>query len=198
MTGTQGSTMNTGYQKAKAAMQEYNRWQREESEKRCAGKVCERCGSPISYAKRMNRYCSHSCAAKTSNVSRATQPKSCLVCGKDIPACSLAVTCSRECGIQHRRTKYIDDWLAGLISGSKKNGKFSSAVKRWLMETSGSACSKCGWSEVNTYSNTIPLEVHHLDGDSSNNRPENLQLLCPNCHSLTSTHGGLNACRERA
>ena len=31
------------------------------------------------------------------------------------------------------------------------------------------------------------MELHHNDGDNTNNRLENLQLLCPNCHSYTDT-----------
>ena len=31
----------------------------------------------------------------------------------------------------------------------------------------------------------INLEVHHIDGVRTNNSLENLQLLCPNCHSYT-------------
>lgn len=33
----------------------------------------------------------------------------------------------------------------------------------------------------------IPLELHHIDGNHDNNRKENLQILCPNCHSKTNT-----------
>ena len=33
----------------------------------------------------------------------------------------------------------------------------------------------------------IKLEVHHIDGDNTNNELENLKLLCPNCHSFTDT-----------
>ena len=33
----------------------------------------------------------------------------------------------------------------------------------------------------------INLEIHHKDGDRTNNSLENLQLLCPNCHSYTPT-----------
>ncbi|MEJ8644143.1 HNH endonuclease signature motif containing protein [Streptomyces sp. MS1.HAVA.3] len=36
----------------------------------------------------------------------------------------------------------------------------------------------------------LPLEVDHIDGDWRNNRPENLRLLCPNCHSTTDTYRG--------
>lgn len=38
----------------------------------------------------------------------------------------------------------------------------------------------------------IPLEVHHIDGNSYNHKLENLQLLCPNCHSTTNNYRGKN------
>lgn len=36
----------------------------------------------------------------------------------------------------------------------------------------------------------IPIELHHIDGDRFNNRLENLQILCPNCHSKTDNNSG--------
>jgi len=36
------------------------------------------------------------------------------------------------------------------------------------------------------------FECHHIDGDKTNNILENLQLLCPNCHSQTNTFRGRN------
>ena len=38
----------------------------------------------------------------------------------------------------------------------------------------------------------IPLELHHKDGNHSNNNLSNLQLLCPNCHAQTDTYRGKN------
>lgn len=38
----------------------------------------------------------------------------------------------------------------------------------------------------------MPLELDHIDGDSQNNQLENLRLLCPNCHSFTTTYRGKN------
>ena len=65
------------------------------------------------------------------------------------------------------------------------------------MDFYNNKCQSCGWGETNIYSNTIPLEVHHIDGDCTNNKFENLQLLCPNCHSLTKTNGNLNKNSKR-
>ena len=52
-------------------------------------------------------------------------------------------------------------------------------------------CECCGITEWNNQ--TAPLEVDHIDGNNSNHRLENLRILCPNCHSQTSTH----SCKKR-
>jgi 5-methylcytosine-specific restriction endonuclease McrA len=51
---------------------------------------------------------------------------------------------------------------------------------------------ECGWDKINPITNNVPIELEHIDGDSTNNSLENLKLLCPNCHSLTPTFGALN------
>ena len=38
----------------------------------------------------------------------------------------------------------------------------------------------------------IKLELHHIDGNPSNNTKENIQLLCPNCHAYTDNYCGKN------
>ena len=53
-----------------------------------------------------------------------------------------------------------------------------------------SKCQKCGINEW--FTQPIPLELDHIDGNSRNNDPDNLRLLCPNCHSLTPTWRGRN------
>ena len=54
----------------------------------------------------------------------------------------------------------------------------------------GRVCESCGLSTW--MGQDITLEVHHKDGDSLNNELDNLQLLCPNCHSMTSNWKGRN------
>ena len=39
----------------------------------------------------------------------------------------------------------------------------------------------------------IPLELHHKDGDRTNNQLENFELLCPNCHAFTDSYRGKNS-----
>jgi hypothetical protein len=49
-------------------------------------------------------------------------------------------------------------------------------------------CEKCGLSEWR--GEPLPLELHHVNGDRNDNRVDNLQLICPNCHSITPNWGG--------
>ncbi len=52
-------------------------------------------------------------------------------------------------------------------------------------------CELCGWCEVSK-DGRVPIELDHINGDHSDNRIENLRILCPNCHSLQPTHRGRN------
>ena len=64
----------------------------------------------------------------------------------------------------------------------KKNGK---TLRIPLIQLRGQKCECCGLTEW--LGQPINLEVHHINGDRTDNRLENLQLLCPNCHSYTPT-----------
>lgn len=57
-------------------------------------------------------------------------------------------------------------------------------------------CEECGWAGVSK-DGRIPLELDHINGDSSDHRLENLRILCPNCHSLKPTHRGLNRSMQK-
>ena len=60
--------------------------------------------------------------------------------------------------------------------------------KKHLITERSHRCELCGLAEWRE--SPIPLEVHHKDGNRTNNEYDNLQLLCPNCHALTDTWRG--------
>jgi hypothetical protein len=124
------------------------------------------------------------------------QPKKsrplCLACGKTVKR-SAARFCDNHCQGEYQYQTYIRKWLAGSVTGRK--GSFyalSDYIRRYMRETHGEKCSRCGWAESHPLTGRIPLTIDHIDGDVENCRPGNLRLLCPNCHSLTATYGSLN------
>jgi 5-methylcytosine-specific restriction endonuclease McrA/biotin operon repressor len=56
-------------------------------------------------------------------------------------------------------------------------------------------CERCGITEWQ--GEPLNMQLHHKDGDPTNNELENLELLCGNCHCQTDTWGGRNGHRRK-
>lgn len=105
--------------------------------------------------------------------------------------------CDTGCQADFLYREYIDRWKSGLENGMKGRTSISNYIRRFLFEKYNNKCARCSWGVVNEFSGRIPLEVEHLDGVFTNNVESNLILICPNCHSLTSTYRALNMGRGR-
>ena len=124
--------------------------------------------------------------------------KPCKCCGKLIskrkrnPSRPI-VYCSAKCQNKYQSDQIIKRWKAGKFHGTRgKQLQLASTVRRYIIDKNGHKCSKCGWAKKHPLSGKVPIQVHHIDGNPLNTKESNLQVLCPNCHSLTPNWGAGN------
>ena len=160
-------------------------------------KILKRYGCELPQRRKINKSETFNKGVKRTNINVVTksnisdeQQKYCLCCGTKIYG--KRVFCSIKCQNDYRYKEYIKRWKDGLENGLSGEFGISKYIRRYLYEKYNNSCQCCLWGKINPYTGTIPLEVHHIDGDYKNNTEDNLQLLCPNCHSLTETYKSHN------
>jgi hypothetical protein len=157
---------------------------------------CKKCGIKFT-GRRCDEsiFCGRSCSASYTNGEVPKRKKitnNCKECGG---TCSrrAAKFCSNVCYQKHRLFHNLTLWLDGKIEGHcGQNLSVRGWVRGYLKESRGSACSLCGWDEVHPVDGKSLTEIDHIDGDAANSIPENLRILCPNCHSMTPTFRARN------
>jgi hypothetical protein len=100
--------------------------------------------------------------------------------------------CNNKCQVKYQNREKINNWLKGRDKGYTGNGMIRPFIRKYLIGLFDNRCNRCGWNEKNPITQNIPLEIHHKDGNYKNNQINNLEVLCPNCHSLTESHKNLN------
>ena len=90
--------------------------------------------------------------------------------------------CDNKCQKEYEHKQRVINWK----NGSKIT---KGPLKRYLAEQK-EGCWQCGITTWN--GKEIVLELEHINGNSSDNTEENVSLLCPNCHSQTSTYKNRN------
>ena len=138
-------------------------------------------------------FCNKSCSAKYNNKKYPKRKKEttvlakCLECACSFyynPLSSYGKFCSISCCTDYKyKNKSIPKIEQGLVTNS-------TSLKLYLTKKKGYVCEIC--KLVDWENKPISLHVDHIDGNSDNNLPTNIRLLCPNCHSQTSTYCGRN------
>lgn len=163
-------------------------------------KYCECCNSIIENAG--IKYCSSSCAAKINNSKRIFSSKGkCKNCEKQLISRSSSYFCSQICHKDHQYKENLKNWEDQNILGyTGKTIQLKKFIRKFLLEKTNNKCSKCKWGEINQVTQKSPLEINHIDGNAKNCIKDNLEVLCPNCHSLTHNFRNLNknSARDRS
>jgi hypothetical protein len=149
-------------------------------------KRCPQCGVPHLYERRQRVCCSHSCAAKYRGVGGDNGKRSRFECRNC--AASLSMTENRHyCSMACKATFFEAETIRLMASGHCADDR----AKAFLIKKHGQVCMdpECAWNHVKR---PLRVELDHRDGNSRDNRLENVRLLCPNCHSLTPTYKSKN------
>lgn len=134
-------------------------------------------------------------AAAHGTLKTGPQPAERLTCG-----CGRRILSKR--GVTHCArcwpAERIRRWLAGdmevtYVGAGKEPATW---VKSYLVETRGDRCERCGFDEKTSDGRSI-IQMDHVDGRHLDNSPDNLKLLCPNCHAMTETFGSKNKAGTR-
>lgn len=131
------------------------------------------------------KFCSHSCNAKFNNKLRGNIIiYKCKFCSEDLNRKKLY--CNNKCYSLYKKNLIAEEIQSGNILLPESN------YKKYLINKYGEVCMECGWNKKHKITKKVPIQLEHIDGNSTNNSLHNLKLLCPNCHSLTTTYGALN------
>ena len=153
--------------------------------------LCKKCNKEFTPKKGARNYCSVSCAnsrtfSVESRIKKSIKTKRARNRG-DYDHLNMKV-------INNDKEKIDKSTQTWVINYEKKRGEGYlhswDTIRKYHFIKQNHTCQVCGLSEW--MGKQIPLELHHIDGRRNNNHDDNLQVICPNCHSQTDNYCGKN------
>lgn len=115
--------------------------------------------------------------------------RQCHGCGSPLSKRSQKVYCSNACQQSARRDTSTKRWLeSGEARIDSHQGHY---IRNYLAEAQSDCCAICGGAST-WLGMPLALVLDHIDGDPTNNRRENLRLVCPNCDTQLPTYKSRN------
>jgi uncharacterized protein YggL (DUF469 family) len=154
---------------------------------------CKKCGNEFIPQKGLISYCSLACR---NSRERSDETKRNIAEGMLKSEKFLKSLENKNRLIDYKKIaeKVKQTWNVKLLSDEFQTLSFGRLRKRIILEQDGK-CNHCGIDKWNN--KPITLELEHIDGNHSNNNRENLEAICPNCHSQTDTWRGKNKTNKR-
>jgi len=175
---------------------------------------CENCSISHDASYGSGRFCSAKCSRSFSTRSKRKEinekvskslsgrecPKDfeCDGCGKKFGSKMALIGHKSNCDkndAKLERERYNQNRLEVKLNASFEELSIILKREKIFREQSGK-CNHCGLE--NWLGQKITLELEHRDGNTNNNDRSNLELLCPNCHSLTHTWRGRNKSKSNS
>lgn len=144
-------------------------------------KICPKCSKNFdAYSKWGERkFCSRSCANSRKH-SNETKQKISIGVKSEFDSIPIIE--------QEKRRKQSSDKIR--LVNSTKDYTLTYGIKKRVLLEQDHKCNRCGLSEW--LGEHLILELEHKDGNHTNDSRNNVECLCPNCHSLTTTWRGRN------
>lgn len=122
----------------------------------------------------------------------------CLNCGSEFKIISgySGKFCCDECNKEFRHKEGYKKILEGDPSIMRANYT-PKYFKKDILKEQGNKCAICGMEPMWNNKELVFI-LDHIDGHASNNKRDNLRLICPNCDSQLDTYKSKNKCGERS
>ena len=139
------------------------------------------------------KFCSRSCSATYNNRSgKYNRRKLEGNCKK----CNIEIRSSRSYCDECYSNSVMHDlkiplWLNREWRGGTDTG-LSKIIRNYLLKKENYSCQGCRFNVMHPDDGKTILEINHINGNGTDHSPENLEVLCPNCHALTSSYRARN------
>lgn len=120
----------------------------------------------------------------------AGKARYCLNCGKDIRGQHASKYCSIKCQHEFQLKEKYNNYLNNQEEFIGKEITYQ-WLKKIILEEQEHKCSICGMGD-RWNGEELHFILDHIDGDATNNKRDNLRLICPNCDSQLPTYKARN------